>query len=114
LNAAVLAYRHAHPAAILDYHEPYDDGIYWSAGWGWLEHPEEAARAKRRYFPRPATAWPDVGDGSRNSPALLSYDGDVVSERKGSTPGSLIRRAELERRQRERDRQQRDGQGTGR
>lgn len=47
-------YRLLHPAAILDYHKPYHDGITWHHGWNVWEH-------KGRTFSmgwRPAEPWP--------------------------------------------------------
>jgi hypothetical protein len=58
-NPAVRRYRRVHPAAILDYYEPYY-GMRWEWGWSWTTHPTEAAEAERTGIPRPRTPWPPL------------------------------------------------------
>lgn len=53
----------------------------------------------------------DQGGWSRTSPVVLRYDREAAAEREENTSGALIRRAELERRERERARK---AQGAGR
>lgn len=50
-------YRRIHPAAILDYHQPYT-GHGWNDGWSLIEHRVGAYE----WGPRPATPWPSWSD----------------------------------------------------
>lgn len=53
-HPAIEAYRRRHPAAILGYYAPYDDGVSWIGGWPVVEY---GASARERGL-RPATPWP--------------------------------------------------------
>lgn len=46
-------YRHRHPAAILDVHEMYHDGLVWVQGWCIMQHGAQL----RATGPRPPTPW---------------------------------------------------------
>lgn len=52
----VVRYRSRHPAAILQFYEPYHDGIAWINGWSQIEHRGDLYCRG----PRPLTPWPTL------------------------------------------------------